>query len=102
MKRAMLPLGALRAFDAASRHQSFKDAADELAVTPAAISQQVRHLEAVLGQQLFYRSNRSLTLTPWAKASMTDIQNGFEAFERAVEIMTDAGLPEAAIYRLSA
>lgn len=103
MKRAMLPLSALRAFDAAAKHQSFKDAAEELAVTPAAISQQVRHLEAVLGRQLFYRSNRSLTLTPWAEASMAEVAKGFEALERSVRLMKgEEKLQDAIIYRLSA
>ena len=103
MKRAMLPLSALRAFDAAARHQSFKDAAEELAVTPAAISQQVRHLEAVIGRQLFFRSNRQLTLTPWAEASMDEVAKAFEILERSVRLMNgEEELPEATVYRLSA
>lgn len=103
MKRAMLPLSALRAFDAAARHQSFKDAAEELAVTPAAISQQVRHLEAVIGRQLFFRSNRQLTLTPWAKATMGEVERAFELLEDSVALMKgEEPLPEAQVYRLSA
>ena len=53
MKRSLLPLNALRAFDAAARHMSFKQAADDLSVTPAAISQQIRSLEDFLGVELF-------------------------------------------------
>ena len=103
MKRAMLPLSALRAFDAAARHQSFKEAAEELSVTPAAISQQVRHLEAVIGRQLFYRSNRQLTLTPWATACMGEVEKAFEMLEHSVGLMNGTEpLHEAEVYRLSA
>src|SRR3546814_2142633 len=49
MKRTHLPLNALRVFDAAARHLSFTRAADELAVTPAAVGQQIRALEDMLG-----------------------------------------------------
>lgn len=59
-----LQLNALRCFEAASRHMSFKLAAEELFVTPAAISQQIKALETDLGCQLFVRRTRSLELTP--------------------------------------
>lgn len=58
-----LPLNAMRAFEAAARRESFKGAADELSVTPAAISHQVSSLEEYLGVNLFVRSNRQLRLT---------------------------------------
>ena len=58
-----LPLGALRAFEAAARHNSFKSAAAELGVTPAAISHQIKGLEEHLGLTLFERLNRGLRLT---------------------------------------
>ena len=57
------PLNALRAFEAAARHLSMKEAAAELSVTPGAVSQLVRGLEARLGTQLFRRGNRTLVLT---------------------------------------
>lgn len=57
------PLIAVRAFEAAARHLSFIGAADELSVTPAAISHHVKRLEDALGQRLFDRSNRSVRLT---------------------------------------
>ena len=53
MKRTLLPLNALRVFDAAARHLSFTRAADELAVTPAAVGQQIRALEDALGVVLY-------------------------------------------------
>ena len=57
------PLGAVRAFDAVARHASFKLAADEIGVTPTAISHQIRVLEEALNQRLFMRSARAVTLT---------------------------------------
>lgn len=90
MKRSMLPLNALRAFDAAARHMSFKLAADDLAVTPAAISQQIRSLEDFLGVELFRRTNRSLVLTETAQLSLAPLREAFEHMESAVDILTDS------------
>jgi LysR family transcriptional regulator, glycine cleavage system transcriptional activator len=53
--RKLPPLGALRAFEAAARRLSFKEAAIELGVTPTAISHQIRSLEDICGQRLFRR-----------------------------------------------
>ncbi|WP_377810186.1 LysR family transcriptional regulator [Azospirillum sp. A29] len=63
MSRPSLPLSGFRAFEAAARHLSFARAADELCVTPAAISHQVRTLEDYLGVALFRRSGRRVLLT---------------------------------------
>lgn len=57
------PLNALRAFEAAARHLSVKNAADELCVTPGAISQMLKTLELHLGVTLFRRMNRGIFLT---------------------------------------
>jgi LysR family glycine cleavage system transcriptional activator len=62
--RRLPPLNALRAFEAAGRHLSFKRAAAELHVTQAAVSHQVRALEAQLHVALFVRLHRALRLTP--------------------------------------
>jgi LysR family glycine cleavage system transcriptional activator len=67
MARRLPPLNALRAFEAAARHLSFVDAADELSVTPAAVSHQVKALEAHLGLALFQRLPRGLVLTEQAR-----------------------------------
>ena len=67
MKRTHLPLNALRVFDAAARHLSFTRAADELAVTPAAVGQQIRALEDMLGVVLFRRTSKGLELTDEAQ-----------------------------------
>ena len=57
------PLNALKAFEAAARHLSFSNAAAELHVTPAALSQQIKSLEAHLGAPVFLRLNRRVVLT---------------------------------------
>jgi LysR family glycine cleavage system transcriptional activator len=90
MKRTHLPLNALRVFDAAARHLSFTKAADELAVTPAAVGQQIRALEDTLGVVLFKRMTRNLELTPEAERSLPALRAGFLQFEESVRILQDA------------
>ena len=87
MKRTHLPLNALRVFDAAARHLSFTRAADELAVTPAAVGQQIRALEDVLGVVLFRRTSKGLELTDEAEAGLDPLREGFLRFEEAVQAM---------------
>jgi LysR family transcriptional regulator, glycine cleavage system transcriptional activator len=87
VKRTHLPLNALRVFDAAARHLSFTRAADELAVTPAAVGQQIRALEDVLGVVLFRRTSKGLELTDEATAGLEPLRTGFLHFEDAVQAM---------------
>lgn len=87
MKRTHLPLNALRVFDAAARHLSFTRAADELAVTPAAVGQQIRALEDLLGVVLFRRTSKGLELTEEASAGLEPLRTGFLHFEDAVQSM---------------
>lgn len=87
MKRTHLPLNGLRVLDAAARHLSFTRAADELAVTPAAVGQQIRALEDTLGVVLFRRTARGLELTPEAEAGLGSLRSGFLGFEEAVQAM---------------
>jgi LysR family glycine cleavage system transcriptional activator len=87
MKRTHLPLNGLRVLDAASRHLSFTRAADELAVTPAAVGQQIRALEDTLGVVLFRRTARGLELTPEAEAGLDALRQGFLCFEESVRAM---------------
>ena len=87
MKRTHLPLNALRVFDAAARHLSFTRAADELAVTPAAVGQQIRALEDMLGVVLFRRTSKGLELTDEATAGLESLRAGFLQFEDAVQAM---------------
>lgn len=87
MKRTHLPLNGLRVFDAAARHLSFTRAADELAVTPAAVGQQIRALEDMLGVVLFRRTPKGLELTDEATAGLDALRGGFLQFEEAVRAM---------------
>ena len=87
MKRSHLPLNALRVFDSAARHLSFTRAADELAVTPAAVGQQIRALEDMLGVVLFRRTSKGLELTDEASAGLAALRSGFLQFEDAVQAM---------------
>ncbi len=82
--RKLPPLAALRAFEAAARHLSFRRAADELAVTPTAISHQVRLLEETLGLALFERHTRRVSLTASGDALFPALQIGFDAFAEAI------------------
>lgn len=87
MKRTLLPLNALRVFDAAARHLSFTRAADELAVTPAAVGQQIRALEDTLGVVLFRRTSKGLELTAEGMAGLDALREGFLRFEDSVRAM---------------
>lgn len=77
------PLTALRAFEAAARHMSFAKAAEELHVTPAALSFQIKSLEEHLGQPVFLRLNRAVELTEAGRALQPGVQDGFEALKAA-------------------
>jgi len=79
------PLNALRAFEAAARHKSFKNAAKELHVTAGAVSHQVRLLEDHLGVALFRRLTRALELTPSGQGLLPKVQEGMAALIEAVE-----------------
>jgi len=85
MTDSLPPLTALRAFEAAARHLSFSKAAEELFVTPAAVSQQIRSLEDYLGVQLFHRQSRGLALTADAEAGLACLREGFAAIAEAVK-----------------
>jgi LysR family glycine cleavage system transcriptional activator len=79
------PLNALRVFEAAARHLSFKEAASELSITQAAVSHQVRSLEEYLGVELFRRAGRGVQLTEAARAALPRLRDGFDALAAAVE-----------------
>ena len=80
----MPPLNALRAFEAAARHESFSRAADELNVTPAALSHQIKGLEEFLQTLLFHRKTRRVELTDAGRLIQPEIREGFECLLRAV------------------
>jgi LysR family glycine cleavage system transcriptional activator len=91
MTYALPPLNALRAFEAAARHLSFKLAAHELHVTPAAVGQQVKALEARLGVRLFDRLHKQLILTPAGQAYLPGISEGFRHIAEATSHLKPAG-----------
>jgi len=79
------PLTTFRTFEAAARHLSFKKAAEELHVTPAAVSQQIKTLETYLGAPLFQRRPNALQLTEDGLAMFPKIRDGLDCFAAAVE-----------------
>src|SRR5512141_3181267 len=81
------PLNALRAFDAAARHLSFKKAAREMHVTAGAVSHQVKLLEDHLGVTLFRRLTRALELTAEAQAMLHKVREGLESLAEAVALL---------------
>ena len=85
MSRKLPPLNALKAFEAAARHLSFAKAAEELNVTPAAISHQIKSLEATLGVVLFRRMTRSLLLTERGQAALPILREGFDKLAEGAE-----------------
>ncbi len=87
MTRSFPPLNAIRAFESAARHLSFTRAAEELHVTPAAISHQVKALEDLLGVTLFRRLPRALRLTDAGQAALPAISQGFDKLGQGIEQM---------------
>ena len=83
MSDRLPPLTALRAFDAAARHMSFQKAAEELHVTPAALSFQIKSLEDHLGQPVFRRLNRAVELTEVGRLLVPGTRDGFAALTAA-------------------
>jgi len=83
------PLNALRVFEAAARHLSFKEAAAELHITQAAVSHQIKSLEEYLGVSLFRRAGRGVQLTEAAKAALPRLREGFESLAAAVETVRE-------------
>lgn len=91
MSRRLPPLNSLRVFEAAARHLSITKAADELSVTPAAVSHQVKTLEDHLGVPLFHRVNRNLLLTDAGQACLPGIREGFERLTAAIQEIDNLG-----------
>lgn len=100
MKRGRLPLTALRSFEAAGRHLSFSKAAEELFVSQAAISRQVRELEETVGQPLFTRLHRSVTLTAAGQELLAQLTQSFDAID--LKLSNIQTKPGDAIVRVSA
>ena len=91
MAARLPPLNALKAFEASARHLSFTRAADELFVTQAAISHQIKSLEEYLGIKLFMRKNRALLLTEEGQSYFLDIKEIFNSILEATEKLLARG-----------
>ncbi|UCF24298.1 MAG: LysR family transcriptional regulator, partial [Ralstonia sp.] len=83
--RKLPSLSALRAFEAPARHLSMRRAADELSVTPTAISHQIRRLEDALGVTLFERQVRALRLSAAGERLYPVLNTGFNAFAQVID-----------------
>ena len=95
MSDRLPPLTALRAFEAAARHMSFARAADELNVTPAALSYQIKSLEADLGQPVFRRLNRAVELTEAGRCLAPGARDAFATLSaawRSTKRLNDSGI----------
>jgi LysR family glycine cleavage system transcriptional activator len=88
-ERPRLPLTALRVFEAAARHESFLNAADELAITPGAVSRHIKALEADLAVRLFERFNRAVRLTDAGRQLAAGVRRGLREMELAVTEIRD-------------
>lgn len=87
MSRPLPPLSALRAFEVAARHLSLTRAAEELHVTPAALSHQIRGLEETLGLTLFERKSRGIALTDAGRLLYPGLHAGFGQIRQAVSAL---------------
>jgi LysR family glycine cleavage system transcriptional activator len=87
-RRRLPPLNALRAFEAAARHLNFSRAADELSVTPGAVSQQIQNLEDYVGGALFKRTPKGLLLTDGAQLALPALREAFDRLAEAAEMLT--------------
>ena len=91
MNRRLPPLNSLKAFEAAARHLSFTRAADELFVTQAAVSHQIKALEDFLSMKLFLRKNRSLFLTEEGQGYYLDLKDIFQSLRESTERLLARG-----------
>lgn len=89
-RRRLPPLNALRAFEAAARHLNFSRAADELSVTPGAVSQQIQNLEEYIGAALFKRTPKGLLLTDAAQIALPALREAFDRLTEAASMLTAA------------
>jgi LysR family glycine cleavage system transcriptional activator len=89
-RRRLPPLNALRAFESAGRHLNFSRAADELSVTPGAVSQQIQNLEDYVGAALFKRTPRGLLLTDSAQLALPALREAFDRLAEAASLLTAA------------
>ena len=100
MAKKIPPLNALRSFEAAARHCSFRDAADELCVSHSAISHQVKFLERYLGLELFVRKARSVELTKSGRQYYPVLREVFEKIAEGTESLLAPKRPKVLTLQL--
>jgi LysR family transcriptional regulator, glycine cleavage system transcriptional activator len=93
MRRRIPSLSSLRAFEAAARLRSFKQAADEIAVTATAVSHRIRALEDEIGCRLFVRKTRAVDLTPEGRSLYSAVREGFDTIASGVEKLRQRSRP---------
>lgn len=93
-KRSLPPLSALRAFEAAARHMSFRAAADELGLTQSAISHQVAALEEHFALRLFDRTGRRVALSEAGRVFFPFVRDGFDRMDQGVELLRRSRMSE--------
>lgn len=99
MRYRLPPLNSLRIFEAVMRHGSIRQAAGELCLTPQAVSQQLKHLEAHLDLQLFQRDVRSLKPTPAAQTFYLHVRDGLDRFADGVQaVQVTPARPQLSLY----
>src|SRR6478736_5276894 len=91
MLLSSVPISAIRAFEAAARTGSFRDAANELHLTPSAVSHAIRKLESTMSTTLFERSARSVRLTPAGENLMRHAGAAFDNLRRGIEEVSGRG-----------
>lgn len=101
MKKRLPPLNWLRSFEAAARHLSFTQAANELHLTQAAISQQIKGLESQLGTPLFRRLPRGLALSDAGLAYLPAIHEAIERLSAATDEIFGQGRPKLITIRVN-
>jgi len=101
MKRQLPPLNSLKCFEASGRLLSFTKAAQELNVTQAAVSHQIKVIESYLGAELFYRYPRRLALTDQGKALLPEVMEAFDKVSSAVRALQKTQSSQAISVRLA-
>ena len=91
MGRKLPPFAAVKAFEAAARHMSFKQAADELCLSPSAVSHQIRALEDYLDTALFERSGNTIALTLTGEGYAGKLTHLLDAFDESTRSVTQSG-----------
>ncbi len=91
MLLSSIPISSIRAFEAAARTGSFRDAANELHLTPSAVSHAIRKLESAMGTILFERSARAIRLTPAGENLMRHAGAAFDNLRRGIEEVAGRG-----------